>query len=389
MGQAVPVEPDAASAGDGGDDGGDAGAASAVAVAAAPASAAASGTGAGRKTAAGKPGTGRRRAPTRGDAAGDARSPGRSLKATEGSAAPSAGSSPNGGGETDGLRYLSMDALSPNPHQPREHFGEVSLQRLAASIKADGVMQPIVGRPAPAPLPSTGTTSTQTSPPFELVAGERRWRAARLAGLERIPAIVRELDDRQLAEWALVENIQREDLNPLERAEAFHGLVERFGLSHDDVAGRVGLDRSSVSNLLRLLRLDGDVQALVRDGRLSMGQARAIAGLESVEAQRQIAQRALREAMSVRKVEQLVKRWAEADAAGVAAPAGGRGASGARNRGGGGAYLADLEQQIAEQLQTRVRIRTGRRKGSGSLTIEFYSLDEFDGLLEKLGVQTQ
>ena len=269
-----------------------------------------------------------------------------------------------------GLHYLPVESLRANPHQPRQHFDEASLRRLADSIVTDGLMQPIVVRQS--------ASDGGDGPVYELVAGERRWRAAKLAGLASVPAVVRELDDRQLAEWALIENLQREDLNPLERAEAFQRLSERFGLSHDDIAARVGMDRSSVSNLLRLLSLDDAVQQMVRAGRLSMGQARALAGVSDMAVQRQLAQVAVRQDLSVRQLEQRV-RTLRTDSSSDDPAATRRVRS---------AYLQDLEQQIAEQLATKVRIRPGRKKGSGTLSIDFYSLDQFDALLSRLGVQT-
>lgn len=274
-------------------------------------------------------------------------------------------------GDADGLRHIPVHLIEPNPRQPRQQFDQPALERLADSIKTQGLMQPIIVRPRQGGDPEQ---------PYELVAGERRWRAAQLAGLEAVPAIVRELDDQQLAEWALIENLQREDLNPMERAQAFQRLIDAFGLSHEDIAARVGLERSTISNSLRLLTLSYVVQRYVRDGRLSMGHARALAGLTDHARQQAIAEQTLRQGLSVRQVEQLVRRAASADAAATSDPSPGRVRS---------TYLADLEQQIAHQLATKVKIRAGRKKGSGTLAIEFYSLDQFDTLLSKLGVQAE
>jgi len=268
-------------------------------------------------------------------------------------------------GPADGLRYVSVEGIRPNPHQPRRAFDEGALARLATSIRQDGLMQPIVVRPA-----EEGR--------YDLVAGERRWRAARQAGLDQVPAIVRDLSDRQLAEWALIENLQREDLNPIERAQAFRGLVEQFGLSHEQVAERVGRERSTISNLLRLLELDEGVQELVRLGQLSGGHARALLGLSDDAAQRQLARRAVAGGWSVRMTEAAVRRSVEGRSAKEGGGDDGR---------SGSAHLSDLEEQIGNQLQTKVRLKRGRKKGSGSITIAFYSLDEFDRLMEKLGVE--
>lgn len=267
----------------------------------------------------------------------------------------------------DGLRQLTVEAIKPNRYQPRQAMDETALNQLAASIRADGLMQPIVVRPA-------GEAGK-----FELIAGERRWRAAQLADVETVPAIVRDIDDQQAAEWALIENLQREDLNAIDRAEAFQRLADQFGLSHQQIADRVGLERSTVANLIRLLDLCNEVRQLVRDGLLSMGQARAIAGLLDVPAQQAIAQRAVKQGLSVRQVEAAVRELGRSS---------GAGASTGAKQGGKSAYLADLERQIAEQLQTRVTIRPGRKKGAGMMTVEFYSLDQFDALLSRFGVKT-
>lgn len=273
--------------------------------------------------------------------------------------------------ESSPFQHLPVDAIHPNPQQPRQRFEPAALESLAASIRSEGLMQPIIVR------------ASHTSGRYDLVAGERRWRAAQIAGLTTVPALVRDLDDRQLAEWALVENIQREDLNPIERAEAFRGLTQRHGLSHNEIAQRIGLDRSTITNLLRLLDLDRSVQDLIRDGLLSMGQARAVAGLTDPAMQKALAQRAVAEGMSVRAVEAAAKKAEAIDGSGGATPS----ANPAPTR--RAVHLTELEQQIGRQLGSRVRIRPGRKKGSGAITIEFYNLDQFDTLLGKLGVTTE
>ncbi len=268
--------------------------------------------------------------------------------------------------EQAGLTYLSVSSLQPNRHQPRQRFDEAALKRLADSIASEGVMQPIVARPC---VDQPGR--------FEVVAGERRWRAAQLAGLMKMPVIVRNLNDRQIAEWALIENLQREDLNPIERAEAFSRLIEQFGLSHEEAGARVGMDRSSISNHLRLLSLSDTVKDLIGEGLLSMGQARALLGLSAPDQQQMLAERVVRQGMSVREVEAEVRKISS-----------GAALSSKPSRQSKAPFLADLEKQIAEQLGTRVTIRSGRKKGSGTLSIEFYSLDQFDSLVSKLGVKT-
>jgi len=280
----------------------------------------------------------------------------------------------------DGLVYLSADTIKPNPHQPRQSFNNEALERLAESIRSDGMMQPIIVRPRQNDSPQSSTTRPQLQA-YELVAGERRWRAAQIAGLEQLPAIVRQLDDQQLAEWALIENLQREDLNPIERAQAFEHLFSQFKLSHDQIAQRVGINRSTVSNLLRILNLCDFVQQLVRDGLLSSGQAKALAGLTDPQRQKLVAEQAVAHGWSVRQVEERIRKLtADMNPTALASPKGKSTIT--------AAHLHDLEQQVGQQLQTKVKIRPGRKKGSGTLSIEFYSLDQFDTLMEKLGVQT-
>lgn len=292
--------------------------------------------------------------------------------APEAAAGATAASPASVGGEAaaEGLWYVQLDAIVPNPHQPRQRFDEAGLRSLAESIRADGLMQPVVLR-----LVEGGAAG----PRYELVAGERRWRAARLAGLEQIPALVRELDDQQLAELALIENLQREDLNPIDRAEAFQRLGDRFHLTQEAIAARVGLDRSTVANLVRLLQLAPSVQQLVRDDLLSMGHARALLGVEDAVQQEVLAKRAIREGLSVREVEAAARKLAN----------GGAGAPVAKAPASRPHHFEDLERQIGQQLGTKVALRAGRKKGAGRLTIEFYSLDQFDSLLEKLGVTTE
>lgn len=264
---------------------------------------------------------------------------------------------------------LPVAQLRPNGHQPRQRFATAALQTLADSIKRDGVMQPLVVRP-------TGDKAK----PYEIVAGERRWRAAQLAGASKVPVVIKKLTDEQSAEWALIENLQREDLNPIEKAEAFERLAKDFKLTHQAVAERVGLDRATVTNLLRLLSLGTECRKLVEDGLLAMGHARALAGLTDSAIQSTIAHRALKEGWSVRRIEAEVKRLQEPTKPNPATA--GPVAKGLN----GGSHLADLEKQIAAQLKTRVEIRPSRKKGAGIMTIAFHSLDEFDAILERLGV---
>lgn len=279
-------------------------------------------------------------------------------------------------GRRDGLVDLPIEAIQPNPHQPRQRFNEESIQQLAASIHSAGVMQPVIVRPI-------GGASRDELTRYELVAGERRWRAAKVAGLSFLPAIIRQLDDLQLAEWAIIENLQREDLNPVDRAEAFQRLIQQYNLTHEDIASRVGLDRSSISNTLRLLNLTKDVCDLVRDGKLSAGQAKVLVGISNSQQQSSLAHRAVKQEWSVRQLEQAARMLNGTTA--TAPPSG----EDKNKTGRLSAHLSDLEQQIGRQLSTKARIRPGRKKGTGSLTIEFYSIDQFDLLLSKLGIETE
>ena len=240
------------------------------------------------------------------------------------------------GNPSSELQYLPLDAITPNARQPRTHFESNALQALAQSIKSEGLMQPIVVRP---------TTSPDAPSPYELVAGERRWRAAHIAELKTVPAIVRSLDDQQMAEWALIENLQREDLNPIERAVAFQHLIDEFNLSQQAVGERVGLGRATVSNLLRLLNLTEYCRSLVSDNLLSMGQARALLSLTDPQAQDALAKRIVKEGLSVRQVEAEVRRLVKGNT-----PA-------QRKTKAATHQLADLERQITEQLGTKVVIR--------------------------------
>ncbi|QDU35544.1 putative chromosome-partitioning protein ParB [Poriferisphaera corsica] len=276
-----------------------------------------------------------------------------------------------------GLRYLAVSEIVPNRYQPRQEFDERALGALSESIKKDGLMQPIIVRAM--------EEADEEGHRFELVAGERRWRAAQLAGLDVMPGFVRELDDEQLAEWALVENLQREDLNPIERAEAFKRLAEVFSLSHSDVAERVGVERATVTNHLRLLKLCDDVRAMLRRGDLSMGQARALAGIEDEGIQLAMAKKAVAEAWSVRRMEMEVRKLARGQGGDGDAKEKEAGDDEAKVR--KAAQMADLEKHLAEQLSTKIKIRPGRKKGSGTLSIEFYSLDQFDDLIGRMGVK--
>lgn len=272
--------------------------------------------------------------------------------------------SSSGLSEPNGLRELPVEQIVPNARQPRTDFDDAALTSLADSIRQAGIMQPILVRPQ--------------GGRFELVAGERRWRAAKLAGLSHIPAVVRSIDDQTSAELALIENIQREDLNPMERAIALRRLSIDFSLTHQEIADRVGLDRATVTNLLRLSDLDRPTADLVRSGKISQGHAKALLGLSDLMKRASMAARCVAEDWSVRALEREVQKANQPTAA-TTKPVDPTVVS-ARD-----ANVADLERQLAEHLGTRVSLQLGRKKGSGRLVVEFYNLDQFDGLMTKMG----
>lgn len=278
----------------------------------------------------------------------------------------------------DGVSWLRVESIRPNPHQPRRHFDEEALRGLAESIRQDGVMQPVVVRRA------------ADGDGYELVAGERRLRASRLAGLETIPAILRAVDDRASAELALIENLQRADLNPVERALAFRTLVDRYQLTHAQIGERVGLDRASVSNHLRLLELDEEILGMVADGRLGFGHARALLGIADPDRRLSVARLAAEEAWSVRAVERASADGPEVSQSVVPNEPGTKANSSSaagtpQTQSRARAVLDDMEKRLGEHLGTRVTLQTDRSGQRGTLTLEFYSLDQFDGLLERLG----
>ena len=263
------------------------------------------------------------------------------------------------------LAEVPVADIRPNPHQPRVHFDEESLSELAASISQLGVLQPLLVRPVDGG--------------FQLIAGERRWRAAQRAGLAAVPAIVRDSDDVTAVEQALVENLHRDDLTPLEEAAAFQQLIEDFELTHDEVARRVGKSRAAITNTLRLLGLPPAVQHLLADGRLSAGHARALLGTPDRALQERLARRAADEGWSVRVVEEAVRTGGALPAAPrerPPAPLDGAGLSPAaatRLRPPG---LLELEQLLADLLDTRVGIHMGAKRGK--LTIDFADLEDLE-----------
>ena len=259
----------------------------------------------------------------------------------------------------DSLQKISIDSLSPNPYQARTVWNEDELSELTESIKANGIIQPIIVRPI-----GTG---------FQLIAGERRLRAAELASLKSVPALVRRASDEQLQEWALVENIHRVDLNPIERAKAYHEYINTFSLTQAEAAERLGEGRSVVANYVRLLDLPQEIKQMLADSQLSMGHARAILALPTDELRRKLANRAMAGRLSVREVERLVRKYL----AGT-----GQVKTTVRSK---PPHILDIENKLSSQFGTKVNIETRKSGQRGKVVIEFYSLDEFDGILERIG----
>ena len=262
--------------------------------------------------------------------------------------------------EGAGLLEIPVGAIGPNPRQPRTMFQDESLEALAVSIREVGVLQPIVVR--------RGDTG------FELIAGERRLRAAKAAGMATIPAVVRESDDTESLREALIENIHREDLNPIELAEAFRELLEELELKQETLAARLGVSRSHVANTIRLLGLPADVQQLLAQRRIQAGHGRALLALGDGEAQRSLALRAAAEDLSVREVEEVVRRFVDQPPA-EAAPA----RSTPRDE---AISLAEVEEILSEQLATRVSIQMGRKRGR--IVIEFGSADDLERIVSEI-----
>ena len=265
------------------------------------------------------------------------------------------------------LRQIPVDLVQRGRYQPRMRMDSDALEELASSIRVQGVVQPIVVRPIPRSMSQTGSAEQH----YEIIAGERRWRASQLAGLASVPALVRTVGDDDALAMALIENIQREDLTPIEEAHALARFVEEFGLTHQAAADAVGRSRASVTNLLRLLDLDPEVRALMEGGALEMGHGRALLGL-SPALQRQAGQDVVARALTVRQTEALVRKLREDGTyAGNARPA--RASPDVRK----------LEQDLSERVGYPVRIQHDVN-GRGRLTIRFNSLDEFEGILDRI-----
>ena len=283
------------------------------------------------------------------------------------------------GADADRARLIELpiDALSPNPNQPRVHFDEETLSELAASIREIGVLQPVLAR-------------DMGGGAYQLVAGERRWRAARRAGLTTIPAVVRKTDDLSSVEQALIENLHRQDLTPLEEAAAFQQLIEDFGLTHEQVSSRVGKSRSAVTNTLRLMTLPPSIQHLLADGRLSAGHARALLGSPDRAFQEHLAKRAVGEGMSVRAVEDAIRARSAPGGDGVTGDTPHDRQHDGQHDGAGltpitrlrPPGLLELEHLLAEHLGTKVAVTMGAKRGR--ITVDFADLEDLERIYRQM-----
>jgi ParB family chromosome partitioning protein len=265
----------------------------------------------------------------------------------------------------EGVQRVSPDKIVPCPFQPRKTFTAEALNELADSIKAQGIVQPLIVR--------------ERNGHLELIAGERRWRAAQIAGLSEVPIIVRQADDRAVLELALIENLQRENLNPIEEAQGYAQLTEQFQLTQEDIATKVGKSRAAVANGLRLLKLSPEIQGYLRDGKVSVGHAKVILGLASEKHQRIAAERILRDGLNVRQTEALVAhlQTRETSTTTHVSPL-----PVSRD-----AHVASLENQLRERLGTKVHLRYGQ--GKGALEIKFFSDAELERILQLLGINAE
>ena len=267
-------------------------------------------------------------------------------------------------GEVNSVQRVDINLVQPCPSQPRKSFDRDALESLAVSITANGIIQPMVVR-------------EKNGGQFELIAGERRWRAAQIAKLDTVPVVVREASDAQVLEMALVENLQREDLNPIEEAMGFSLLIEAFGITQEDAAQRIGISRAAVTNSLRLLKLPEEVQAHLRTEQLSVGHAKVILGLDDTAQQQLAAERVLKESLTVRETETMV----DALAGDAPAPGKGKKAKTATRE----VHVTSLENRLKETLGTKVSLTY--REGKGTLNIKYFSDDDLERILKLLGVE--
>ena len=264
-----------------------------------------------------------------------------------------------GQAEPKTLLYCGIEEIIPNRSQPRKHFDESKLQELAESIKEKGILEPLIVR--------------RTDQGYELIVGERRWRAAQKAGLKEVPVIVKEVEGREVLEISLIENLQREDLNPIEAAEAFKHLIEEFNLSQEDLSKRIGKDRTTITNTLRLLKLPLEVRNQLLQNRITSGHARAILSLESKEKQKELCALIIKKGLSVREAESIAKRWAEKPKKSITP---------VKPKGDLESQLSSLQDSMRKYLGTKVHItQKGKR---GKIEIEYYSHEDLERIVEAI-----
>jgi len=264
-----------------------------------------------------------------------------------------------GQAESKTLLYCGIEEIIPNRSQPRKHFDESKLQELADSIKEKGILEPLIVR--------------KTDQGYELIVGERRWRAAQKAGLKEVPVVVKEAEGREALEISLIENLQREDLNPIEAAEAFKHLIEEFKISQEDLSKRIGKDRTTIANTLRLLKLPIEIRNQLLQNRITSGHARAILSLESKEKQKELCALIIKKGLSVREAEALAKRWSEKPKKSITA---------VKKKGDLESQLNSLQDSLRKYLGTKVHItQKGKR---GKIEIEYYSNEELERIVETI-----
>jgi len=257
------------------------------------------------------------------------------------------------------LLYCGIEEIIPNRSQPRKHFDESKLQELAESIKEKGILEPLIVR--------------RTDQGYELIVGERRWRAAQKAGLKEVPVVVKEAERREALEISLIENLQREDLNPIEAAEAFKHLTEEFNISQEELSKRIGKDRTTIANTLRLLKLPIEIRNQLLQNRITSGHARAILSLESKEKQKELCALIIKKGLSVREAEALAKRWSEKPK---------KTTTPAKRRGDLESQLSSLQDSLRKYLGTKVQITQKGKKGK--IEIEYYSHQELERIVEAI-----
>jgi ParB family chromosome partitioning protein len=257
------------------------------------------------------------------------------------------------------LLYCGIEEVIPNRSQPRKHFDESRLQELAESIKEKGILEPLIVR--------------RTDQGYELMVGERRWRAAQKAGLKEVPVLVKEAERREALEISLIENLQREDLNPIEAAEAFKNLIEEFNISQEDLSKRIGKDRTTIANTLRLLKLPMEIRNQLLQNRITSGHARAILSLESKEKQKELCALIIKKGLSVREAEALAKRWSEKPKK-IVTPV--------KKRGDLESQLSSLQDSLRKYLGTKVQITPKGKRGK--IEIEYYSNEDLERIVETI-----